>query len=564
MDIPLVSRPDLMCPMCRTNVIAILPVLPDDEGLFMRKWLADQSSINLLNNSCISMLTDPANLNFKDKINACVESPVLEPYIHAYKHFSTSIGDAWIKLLEYHDVTSCLLTIYNCDFALSLARSNCEHDVMLSELNNTTKTFKRSPTELLLHQVRLMEHAHIKGTAKLWKWLTLGFDFDDFDLNSLENTLIFNTKITDDQPCSSTTSAQEQMNIQDEGSRFPFVLFDVKAALIRICFYIMRDIWCSFQVKKELFSIVYKILLFVAIVRASIFIAVRLPLPQAKCLIKVDPKKFASGGWKNIFSFVAISVIQRLFSRPHVITEDLLMQNTNEINILDAIDGVCTDISRFTAQLWHEFRIKILPTEMQLGCTNFLDMHFFLTDNASKFVLSRCHRLMICEPFKWQRLILLELPPSYDTVFSYFFGRACILCSSAPKNPMVCMLCGRLVCLDHCCTSMTPGRISYEHTEVLRHAYECGSGNCCFLSISTSLIIIVNHEKTAIWGSVYLDKHGEEDRNLKRGKPLYLSHRRYARLCDEWLHQSFNHRNSIVFFGNEHLAAFLRDSNAVE
>lgn len=75
---------------------------------------------------------------------------------------------------------------------------------------------------------------------------------------------------------------------------------------------------------------------------------------------------------------------------------------------------------------------------------------------------------MICEPFKWQRLILLELPPSYDTVFSYFFGRACILCSSAPKNPMVCMLCGRLVCLDHCCTSMTPGRISYEHTEVLR------------------------------------------------------------------------------------------------
>lgn len=49
-----------------------------------------------------------------------------------------------------------------------------------------------------------------------------------------------------------------------------------------------------------MFSIVYKILLFVAIVRASIFIAVRLPLPQAKCLIKVGPKKFASGGWKNV------------------------------------------------------------------------------------------------------------------------------------------------------------------------------------------------------------------------------------------------------------------------
>lgn len=44
---------------------------------------------------------------------------------------------------------------------------------------------------------------------------------------------------------------------------------------------------------------------------------------------------------------------------------------------------------------------------------------------------------------------------------------------------------------------------------------ECGSGVGCFLSLTTSLIVIVCDRKAALWGSVYLDVHGEEDRNLK-------------------------------------------------
>lgn len=34
--------------------------------------------------------------------------------------------------------------------------------------------------------------------------------------------------------------------------------------------------------------------------------------------------------------------------------------------------------------------------------------------------------------------------------------------------------------------------------------------------------------KALVWGSVYLDAHGEEDRNLRRGKPLKLAQKRWA------------------------------------
>lgn len=48
-----------------------------------------------------------------------------------------------------------------------------------------------------------------------------------------------------------------------------------------------------------------------------------------------------------------------------------------------------------------------------------------------------------------------------------------------------------------------------------QHALICSSGVGCFLSVNTSLIVIVCNRRAALWGSVYLDVHGEEDRNLR-------------------------------------------------
>ena len=48
-----------------------------------------------------------------------------------------------------------------------------------------------------------------------------------------------------------------------------------------------------------------------------------------------------------------------------------------------------------------------------------------------------------------------------------------------------------------------------------QHSVACGAGTGVFLIVNSSVIIVVRGSRAAIWGSVYLDQHGEEDRDLK-------------------------------------------------
>ena len=40
------------------------------------------------------------------------------------------------------------------------------------------------------------------------------------------------------------------------------------------------------------------------------------------------------------------------------------------------------------------------------------------------------------------------------------------------------------------------------------------------------MILTLSKDRRCIWGSLYLDEHGEEDPNLRRGRTLYLSKER--------------------------------------
>ncbi|PAV71494.1 hypothetical protein WR25_12233 [Diploscapter pachys] len=150
------------------------------------------------------------------------------------------------------------------------------------------------------------------------------------------------------------------------------------------------------------------------------------------------------------------------------------------------------------------------------------------------------------EPITWRPFVLLDLPDKYDRLFARYFQRPCRNCNKPPPNPMVCLLCGELCCLDDCCrvhASPPSNEEAQEQTppivEVERHASECGNGACVFISLNSSLIAIVRYKLAAIWGSVYLDAHGEEDRNLRRGKPLFLSERRMKCLYSDWAEQEW-------------------------
>lgn len=123
--------------------------------------------------------------------------------------------------------------------------------------------------------------------------------------------------------------------------------------------------------------------------------------------------------------------------------------------------------------------------------------------------------LLIQEP-KWDLPRLLQLPDNYNTIFQYYHRKTCAVCTKVPKDPAVCLVCGTFVCLKGLCCKQQ------SYCECVLHSQNCGAGTGIFLLINASVIIIIRGHRFCLWGSVYLDAHGEEDRDLRRGKPLYI------------------------------------------
>ncbi|XP_025207566.1 uncharacterized protein LOC112603273 isoform X2 [Melanaphis sacchari] len=157
------------------------------------------------------------------------------------------------------------------------------------------------------------------------------------------------------------------------------------------------------------------------------------------------------------------------------------------------------------------------------------------SDDTNAGVLDSSRSLF--PPINWTGPRLLKLPHLYDDVFQYYHGRACHRCHGVPRETSVCLVCGTVVCLkENCCKT--------NHIyEAVQHSLECGGGTGMFLVVTSSSVVVIRGKRACLWGSVYLDAFGEEDRELKRGKPLYLSAERYRLLEHQWLAHRFDHTN---------------------
>jgi hypothetical protein len=191
---------------------------------------------------------------------------------------------------------------------------------------------------------------------------------------------------------------------------------------------------------------------------------------------------------------------------------------------------------------------------------------------------------------------LLPLPELYHDAYRRWCSEAaiCARCGTAPSQPAVCLLCGTLVCLEgSCCRERPPparGRSSkdgnpsssgrrrrhhhhhhHHHGHGHHHGVEddapnhqqhagrragsataqwrdyrlagegalhsrvCGGGSALFLVIKSTSVLMISEERHCLFPSLYLDEHGEEDLDLKRGKRLFLNKGRYGFLRTIWL-----------------------------
>ena len=78
-------------------------------------------------------------------------------------------------------------------------------------------------------------------------------------------------------------------------------------------------------------------------------------------------------------------------------------------------------------------------------------------------------------------------------------------CGQVPKDPTICLLCGMMVC---------PGKENIIQ-EAVKHSIACGAGTAPFLLVNSATIVVIRGERACIWGSIYLDEFGEEDRELR-------------------------------------------------
>jgi E3 ubiquitin-protein ligase UBR3 len=129
---------------------------------------------------------------------------------------------------------------------------------------------------------------------------------------------------------------------------------------------------------------------------------------------------------------------------------------------------------------------------------------------------------------------LVELPREFAVLMLRFIARGtqCGVCQSQPAQPALCLLCGRLLCsMARCCASVDG------EDEVFRHEAECVRGGrglgAVLLLRSSVVVLLLGQKRVCLYGSLYLDEHGEEDVNLARGRPLYLSRERFERLDRE-------------------------------
>ncbi|XP_055005615.1 E3 ubiquitin-protein ligase ubr3 isoform X1 [Boleophthalmus pectinirostris] len=144
--------------------------------------------------------------------------------------------------------------------------------------------------------------------------------------------------------------------------------------------------------------------------------------------------------------------------------------------------------------------------------------------------------LLVQDP-EWAAPRLLQLPDNYNVIFQYYHRKTCTVCKKVPKDPALCLVCGAFVCLKGVCCKQQG------ICECVLHSQHCGAATGIFLLINASVIIIIRGHRFCLWGSVYLDAHGEEDRDLRRGKPLFLCEERYRVLEQQWVSHTFDHIN---------------------
>ncbi|KAG1706018.1 hypothetical protein DVH05_002580 [Phytophthora capsici] len=129
--------------------------------------------------------------------------------------------------------------------------------------------------------------------------------------------------------------------------------------------------------------------------------------------------------------------------------------------------------------------------------------------------------------FHFANIRLVKLASSYTDLHSEVLGKSkCKQTWKTVENPAICLVCEQVLCAGtECCRRRSDNMGACTH-----HAITCGAGVGLFFLMRSSSVLLVFGPRSSYFGSPYLDMFGEEDINVRRGRPLYLNAKRMKAL----------------------------------
>ncbi|XP_008442546.2 E3 ubiquitin-protein ligase PRT6 isoform X1 [Cucumis melo] len=182
------------------------------------------------------------------------------------------------------------------------------------------------------------------------------------------------------------------------------------------------------------------------------------------------------------------------------------------------IDNITVELNE-VEKLQKMFDIPPLDIVLKDGTSRLLVSKWFCHFNK-EFEFQRSKIIKHCTPAVPFQLI--RLPHVYHDLLQRYIKKRCTDCKHVIDDPALCLICGKLCSPSwkSCC----------RESGCQAHANICAAGTGVFLLIRRTTILLQRSARQAPWPSPYLDAFGEEDIEMRRGKPLYLNEERYAAL----------------------------------
>ncbi|XP_022102355.1 E3 ubiquitin-protein ligase UBR3-like isoform X2 [Acanthaster planci] len=527
------------CPLCRQLANFVLPCPPSVEGCVV----AGPSPETRGHAAVVAEVTEKLRLNregFKESLKGIITS-IRDVFQHRLlreiRHRSTSLES--LLPFDHSEVVDIILC--------STARVNLELDLVVRETllhppsTCQSSTNRRTCIGTLLEVLSLLLDKSPVGLAtKPWSLLT--------DVKQIR------------APSTSRSSGS--------ASEVPLLLRDPVAMLINLVLAMQHP------VSKEHFTCMIRALYAPLYIQALSVISCRMPDTERRAW--AESGQTCQDHSSQIQMQPLLSQIIKMYSQS-TLYEDTesheqlaICQSVWTLQCIEtAIQEYCLPFLRIAALMQHHLFRDELPTcqkqelefelivnylqlctapstgEQQADLYSAQCLHFVC--NPSEFLMGWCQDLLafVRKNRKTAKSLLLynpvffpprllQLPKNYDAVFQYYREQKCRYCHQVPNRPALCLACGTFICLNG-------SRAGCQRASIAEHNMSCGAGTVIYLDINSSTVIIVRGERLCYWASVYLDRHGEEDRELKRGKPLYLCLQRYKVLERLWRSHTLNH-----------------------